>query len=372
MSLLIPVSCSRRTGYVSVSGFAQGGTYTVKFNMEGVSVGKEAIGSSIDSILTLVDTTLSGYNKSSILSRFNAGEYVTLNDLFCDIYSFCYDVFDETGGCVDVGSGPLFDIWGFGFSTDSLPSDDLVKETLENCGIARLPRELVPGMTIAGSELTSGNRATLGIVRGGTLQGGAERSEALPGGKTPDGNRATLGAVTLNFNAVAQGYTCDLVADYLRSIGVKDMLVDIGEIYCEGLNPSGKGWTIAVDRPVDGNQILGADIDGVWISEGKACGIVTSGNYRKFYIRDGHKYAHTIDPRTGYPVEHNLLSATIVTSSGAAADAYATYCMVIGLEEAEAFIESRNDIEGYLIFDTDDGMKEWASSGFTLAETGAR
>ena len=334
--LLISGSCSRRTGYVSVSGFAQGGTYTVKFNMDGVSASREDISASIDSILTLVDTTLSGYNKGSILSRFNAGEEVVLNDLFCDIHSFCYDIHDETGGCVDVGAGPLFDIWGFGFSTDSLPSDDVVKETLATCGIARLPRTLTPGVPVASSELASGNRATL------------------------------------NFNAVAQGYTCDLVASYLRSIGVKDMLVDIGEIYCEGLNPAGKGWTIAVDRPVDGNQVLGADIDGIWTSEGKACGIVTSGNYRKFYVRDGRKYAHTIDPRTGYPVQHSLLSATIIAPSAAAADAYATYCMVIGLDEAKAFIESRSDIEGYLIHATEDGMEEWASSGFTLVSTEGR
>lgn len=336
LSLLLPLSCSRRTGYVSVSGFAQGGTYTVKFNMDGVSVSREAISASIDSILTLVDTTLSGYNKGSILSRFNAGEDVVLNDLFCDIYSFCYDIFDETDGCVDVGAGPLFDIWGFGFSTDSLPSDDLVKETLATCGISRLPRTLTPGILLSGRDIASGNRATL------------------------------------NFNAVAQGYTCDMVADYLHSIGVTDMLVDIGEIYCEGLNPSGNGWTIAVDRPVDGNQVLGADIDGIWNSEGRACGIVTSGNYRKFYVRDGLKYAHTIDPRIGYPVTHNLLSATITASSGAAADAYATYCMVIGLDEAKAFIESRSDIEGYLIYDSEDGMAEWASPGFTLVSAEGR
>ena len=339
--LFISGSCSRRTGYVSVSGFAQGGTYTVKFNMDGVSASREDISASIDSILTLVDTTLSGYNKGSMLSRFNAGEEVVLNDLFCDIYSFCYDIHDETDGCVDVGAGPLFDIWGFGFSTDSLPSDDIVKETLATCGIARLPRTLISGIMLSGRGIVSGQRLT------------------------------SFGP-TLNFNAVAQGYTCDLVASYLRSIGVKDMLVDIGEIYCEGLNPAGKGWTIAVDRPVDGNQVLGADIDGIWTSEGKACGIVTSGNYRKFYMRDGRKYAHTIDPRTGYPVQHSLLSATIIAPTAAAADAYATYCMVIGLDEAKAFIESHSDIEGYLIHDTGEGMKEWASSGFTLVSTEGR
>ena len=128
-------SCSSRGRYVAVTGYAQGGTYSIKFNLAGVTESRENIKEAVDSILILVDTTLSGYNKASMLSRFNAGEEVVPNQLFCDIYSYCYDIYEETRGCVDVASGPLFDIWGFGFSTDSLPSDDLVKETIAACGI---------------------------------------------------------------------------------------------------------------------------------------------------------------------------------------------------------------------------------------------
>ena len=304
------IFCSRANHYVVFSGYAQGGTYAVKANIARVRASQQDISSAIDSILTLVDTTLSGYNKSSILSRRNAGDPVAPNALYSDILEYCTGIFEETGGCVNVAAAPLFDIWGFGFSTDSLPSPELVARTLEKCDIASPTK--------------------------------------------------------LNFNAVAQGYTCDMVAAYLHSIGVKDMLVDIGEIYCEGLNPSRKPWSIGVDRPVDGNETPGADLDGVWSSEGRSCGIVTSGNYRKFYVRDGHKYAHTIDPRTGYPVSHNLLSATIVAPTAAAADAYATYCMVTGLEEARDFILGRDDLEGYLIYDDGGEMKEWRSEGFTL------
>ena len=172
----------------------------------------------------------------------------------------------------------------------------------------------------------------------------------------------------LNFNAIAQGYSCDKVASYLHGMGVKDMLVDIGEIYCEGVNPAGKPWKIGIDRPVDGNNSPGADLDGVWESGGKSCGIVTSGNYRKFYVRDGRKYSHTIDPRTGWPVEHNLLSATIVAPNATDADAYATYCMVIGMEAAREFILSNaGRIEGYLIYSDETGeMQEWASPGFSI------
>jgi len=331
--LLAGQGCNR---YVAVTGYAQGGTYSVKFNASGVRVPRAEIAAAIDSVLTLVDTTLSGYNKASILSRFNAGEAVIPNKLFSDIYTYSREIWEETDGCVDVAAGPLFDVWGFGFSTDSLPSDAKVRETLASCGMARLRPHIAPGEPLDSRALLSDS---------GALDQAPSR---------------------LNFNAIAQGYTCDLVADYLRSIGVKDMLVDIGEIYCAGRNPAGRDWSIGVDRPVDGNDTPGADLDGVWLSAGRSCGIVTSGNYRKFYVRDGRKLAHTIDPRTGYPVDHSLLSATIVAPSAAAADAYATYCMVLGYEDARAFIESRSDLEGYLIRDVDGSMVEWASPGFTL------
>ena len=329
---LLFCACNGPGRYVAVTGYAQGGTYSVKFNTSGVKVPREEIASAIDSILILIDTTLSGYNKSSQLSRFNAGEVIVPNQLFSDIYAFSRDIWEETDGCVDVAAGPLFDIWGFGFSNDSLPSDDRVRSVLESCGMGRLEESIVPGVPFDASALVA------------------------------KGDYPAL----LNFNAVAQGYTCDLVADYLKSLGVKDMLVDIGEIYCTGHNPSGRDWSIGVDRPVDGNETPGEDLDGIWQSGGQSCGIVTSGNYRKFYVRDGRKYAHTVDPCTGYPVEHSLLSATVVAPTAAAADAYATYCMVLGLDGARAFIEARPDLEGYLIYDLDGTMTEWASPGFTL------
>ena len=115
-----------------------------------------------------------------------------------------------------------------------------------------------------------------------------------------------------------------------------------------------------MDNPVDGNDTPGSDIRGIWVSDGRPCGIVTSGNYRKFFIRDGRKYAHTIDPRTGYPVTHDLLSATVVAPTAAEADALATACMVIGPEGAQRLIDSRPDLEGYLIT----GTGTWMSDGF--------
>jgi FAD:protein FMN transferase len=332
----ILLSCSTRSSYKAFGGFAQGGTYTVKVNFADVKISPDEVASSIDSILTLVDTTLSGYNSLSQLSRLNRGERIRPNQLLMDIYAYSHEMYGRTGGALDVSSAPLFDIWGFGFTTDSLPEQARVDEALAACGMDRLAddmhRVLSEDGTLCASDL---------LKAAGT-------------------------APKLNFNAIAQGWTCDMVASYLHSIGVKDMLVDIGEIYCEGLNPAGRPWTLGVDRPVDGNETPGADLDGIWRSDGGAYGVVTSGNYRKFYIRDGHKYAHTIDPRTGFPVSHNLLSATVVAPTAADADAYATYCMVIGLDAAREFIEGDPNLQGYLIYDADGGMKVWSSSDFFI------
>lgn len=315
------LSCTPKDRYMTVTGYAQGGTYTVKLNLNGnegtVKVKPEEIRDSIDTILKKIDNSLSGYNKNSILSRFNEGESITPDSLFTDIFSHAVRIYNETDGVVDVAAGPLFDLWGFGFKSGDFPSDAKVREVMQACGMKRMLAE----------------------------------------------NKGQL-----NYNAIAQGYSCDLVAEYLYSIGVKDMMVDIGEIFCDGLNPSGQPWSLGIDKPADGNNELGAQIQGIFRTPEGPHGIVTSGNYRKFYIKDGKKYSHSIDPRTGYPVTHNLLSATIVADDALTADAYATYCMVVGLEEAKLMIESREDLEGCLIYDQDGTFMTWCSTGFVLEE----
>jgi len=288
--------------YAVFSGFAQGGTWTVKANLKGVSESRETIQKEIESLLIQVDTTFSGYNKRSILSRLNAGETVEKNTMFRDLEAIADKYRQSTEGALDVYSGPLFDIWGFGFKNDSLPAPERVEEAMRRS---------------------------------------AER-------------------LTVNFNAIAQGYTCDLVAKYLVSIGVHDMLVDVGEIFCCGLNQKGKGWTIGIDTPEDGNNTPGASLSGIWTGDGRPCGVVTSGNYRKFYVRDGVKYPHTIDPRTGYPVNHNLLSATVIAPTATDADALATFFMVIGFEEARAYVLAHDELEACLIT----GEAQWRSPGF--------
>ena len=299
---VLSLCCACAPRYETIQGYAQGGVYSVKYNSQGVRASRAEIAKGVDGILIAIDTTLSGYNRNSLLSRRNAGEEVELNDMFRDIEAISEHYREITGGAFDVAAGPLFDIWGFGFTSDSLPSGERIAEAMERC----------------------------------------HRREVL------------------NFNAIAQGYSCDQVANYLRSLGVKDMLVDIGEIYCDGVNPHSVGWTIGIDTPEDGNETPGAKLSGTWHSDGKGHGVVTSGNYRKFYIRDGRKYAHTIDPRTGRPVEHDLLSATVIAPTATEADALATFFMVIGFEEAKAWVEAHDDIEACLI--RAGGI--WQSEGF--------
>ncbi len=226
----------------------------------------EEIRDSVDAILRGIDASVSGYNKNSLLSRFNAGETIVPDRIFMDIYNHAHEIYNETEGVVDVASAPLFDIWGFGFANDAFPSHEEVMRVMEGAGMARLK--------VVMSVEQDGNLDAEDMI----LEG-----EALP---------------KLNYNAIAQGYSCDLVAEYLYSIGVRDMMVDIGEIFCDGHNPSGQSWALGIDRPVDGNNTPGAQIHGIYRAPEGPHGIVTSGNYRKFYVRDGKKYAHTIDPRT--------------------------------------------------------------------------
>lgn len=346
--ILLSAACTQQDRYIAITGYAQGGTYSVKLNLKGengiIGAEPEKVKEGIDSVLEAVNNSVSGYNKGSLLSRFNSGEKVIPDRIFRDLYRESYGYYEETDGSFDVSCAPLFDIWGFGFTSDSLPSPEKIRAVLAGTGMDRLADTLVTdsdGYTSAAMILKPCRKASANAS-------GIPDDAILP---------------ELNFNAIAQGYSCDLVAEYLHSLGVNQMLVDVGgEIYCEGFNPSGQPWGIGLDRPVDGNDTPGEDLQGIFRAGPEPCGVVTSGNYRKFYVRDGKKYAHTIDPKTGCPVTHSLLCATVIAGNATEADALATYCMVIGFEKARDFILSRPDLEGCLVYDEDGQMKTWTST----------
>jgi thiamine biosynthesis lipoprotein len=277
------------------------------------------IRSEIEKILSDVDNSLSIYNDSSVISLINSNISDKTDTLFRETYRQSKEVWEKSSGAFDITVGPLVKSWGFG--PDALQRFDASK--------------LDSLMALVGMEKVAleGDR----IIK-----------------NDPD--------MYIDVNAIAQGYTVDLLVEYLSSRGVRDCLVEVGgEVRTSG-DKGGAGWRVGVDRPVDGNNAPGTDLEAIVRLD--SLSLATSGNYRKFYVENGIKFSHTIDPHTGYPVRHTLLSATIISRTCATADAWATVCMVVGKDSAAAFIEKYDFLEGYLIFSDDEGnMKTWTSAG---------
>ena len=169
----------------------------------------------------------------------------------------------------------------------------------------------------------------------------------------------------LDVNAIAQGYSVDVVSKFLEGKGINNFLVEIGgELRSKGTKKNEVLWKVGVDKPFDNNYIPGQNLQ--IILQLKDCSLATSGNYRKFFEKDGIKYSHSINPKTGYPVMDRLLSATIIAEDCMTADAYATACMIMGIEKSIVFINERNGLEAYLIYssESDDSFNIWQSNNF--------
>lgn len=306
--ILLAAACSGGTHYVQIEGYAQGGTWHAICGLP-AGTGKQRVQQLADSLLLEIDRSLSGYNKGSILSRLNAGESIPLDTHFIANFLKSREIWELSGGAFDPSAAPLFDWWGFGFTGKA---DD-----------------------------EAGKAAAIDSIR--TFTGMDHFSLAEKDGQTflqRDDPRCKL-----NFNAIAQGYTCDCIAAELEGLGCRDYLVEVGrEIVCKGRSSRGGKWIIALEKPVEGATEGQEEIQE--ILELTDCGIVTSGNYRKYYEKDGQKYAHTIDPVTGRPVTHHLLSATVILPDSlfgmpaTTADAYATWMMVVGTDTARAIADS--------------------------------
>lgn len=319
--LFLCSGCSEGT-YYTIGGYTQGGEYKITFDDTGSGwkkISHRKVTSTVEGILKEVERTLSGYDSTSTVSIFNKScESVAANRILSELFEISWGIWEETDRMFDISGAPLFDYWGFGFKDpskmqalrDRSSTPATVDSLLEFCGMQHI------------SLQRDGNGIFL----------------------IKDDPRARV-----NFNAIAQGYTCDLIASAFDSIGIRNYLIDVGmEIICRGVNAKGLKWHIGIDAPIDGNMTAGQFIQDVL--EVSDCGIVTSGNYRKFFIgENGEKYAHSINPVTGYPSRDSLLSATVIAPDAAHADAYATFCMVIGYEKAVDFLESREDLHGYLI-----------------------
>lgn len=301
--LMFLVSCQSKKELTKVSfqGQAQGTYYMLTY----FDHQKRNIQPEIDSILKVFDLSLSSWVPNSILSRVNRNELgVELDQNFIDNFNLSERVAKETDGAFDCTIGPLIEAWGFGFREG-----------------VKLDQEMVDSI-----------RAFVGFdkvkIENGLLVKADPRME-------------------LSFNAVAQGYSVDLLGEFLLALGIENFIIDIGgEVLARGQKPDGEMWHVGIQKPTE-NEYGQIEADIVIDLKDKA--LVTSGSYRKYYEKNGVRYSHMIDPATGYPVTHSLLSVTVMANNCDEADAYATAFMIMGLEKAKEFIEQRDDLEAYFI-----------------------
>lgn len=266
---------------------------------------KEDLHQDIKDALMEVDHSLSPYNKNSIITRINQNKDTLLNAYFTDVFNLAQKIAIETDGAFDITVAPLVNAWGFGFkhtlALDSMKIDSL----LQFVGHHKIRLE--------NERIIKDDPRTI-----------------------------------LDCSAIAKGYGVDVVGKLLKSKGVQNYMVDIGgEVVLSGKNPKMKEWRIGINKPIDDSLSVNQELQ--TILEISNVGMATSGNYRKFYYKDGKKYAHTIDPRLGTPIQHNILSATVIANDCTTADAYATAFMVMGLEKAKAFCESHPELNAYFI-----------------------
>lgn len=301
------------------SGFAQGTTYSIVYDSRKIK--EDELRSQVEKILRDFDMSLSLYKDSSILCRINRNEDVQPDLFFIEAFRQSEEISKMTGGAFDITVGPLVKAWGFGPDSQKNFSEQKRDSLLKLVGMDKV-------------SLVNGR-----IVK-----------------KDP--------AVKLDFNAIAQGYSVDVVCDFLDRLGVKNYLVEIGgEVKGKGTKAGAK-WRVGIDRPVDNNLTPGEDLEAVIRISDEA--LATSGNYRKFYVENGIKYSHTIDPHTGYPAKNTLLSATIIANKCSMADGIATACMVMGKERSIEFIQAHPEFKAYFIYSDEAGnFKTWASPELT-------
>jgi len=295
------ISCNHKQDYYKISGYAQGTTYHITYQ------GEEEFSMQVDSLLRAFDLSLSTYVENSIISRINKNDStVVLDSLFIMFFNKSKEVYEQSGGAFDITVAPLVNAYGFGFSKKSDVDSMLIDSLMQFVGMNKIHLER--------------NRLIKTDFR-----------------------------VMLDGNAIAQGQSVDYVSEFLENKGIKNYLVEIGgEIRARGVNPEGKLWRVGIDKPIEHSDESNRELQAVVQLKNRS--LATSGNYRKFYEENGVKYSHTIDPKTGYPAKQSILSATIVADDCITADAYATTCMVLGLEKSKELLNKLKYLDAYLIY----------------------
>ncbi|HQN99110.1 MAG TPA: FAD:protein FMN transferase [Bacteroidales bacterium] len=305
LALLLLISCTRKPQKTIITGEAQGTYYQVTY----IDGSNRNFSKEIDSLLRTFDHSVSLWDDSSIISRINRNEKgVKLDSIFRVIFTKSMEVAKRTEGAFNPCVGPLVKAWGFHRKQGKLPDSVLIAELLKHIDYRKI---WLQGDSIVKSDTN----------------------------------------IELDFNAIAQGYSADLVASFLRKKGISSYLVDIGgEVVAGDMKPDGSLWRVGIEKPSD-SASSEREIETVVEIANKA--IATSGTYRKYRLENGRRYSHTIDPQTGFPVNHSLLSVSVVANDGITADAYATAFMVMGAEKAWRFIRDNKDLglEAYFILD---------------------
>ena len=307
-TIWILVRRNQQNDYNSITGFVFGTVYNITYQYKG------DLSSEIEAELKRFDFSLSPFNDSSVISRVNRNEELVTDTFFQKCFNRSMEISRETKGAFDITVAPLANAWGFGFKKGAFPDSLMIDSLLQITGYDKV--KLVDGKVIKDDP-----------------------------------------RMMLSCSAVAKGYSVDVVAHFLDSKGIKNYIVDIGgEVVVKGKNSQGGLWRVGINKPIDDSLSRQKDLQ--TILEITNAGLATSGNYRNYYYKDGKKYAHTIDPRTGYPVQHSILSSTVIAKDCMTADALATAFMVMGLEEAEKFCKADPNINAYFIYSGKDGKFE--------------
>lgn len=306
------MSCNpAKDGKITIQGEALGTFYTIHaYHNDTTLAFRNNLQEGIDSLLAEFNAIASVYDFNSEISKVNQNNDIEVSDLFIDVFQKSIEMNELSMGAFDITVGALVNAWGFGF-TDSLHvSNEVIDSLLQLTGMKKI--------RIEGRKVIKDDPRIL-----------------------------------LDMNGIAKGYAVDIVADYIESLGISSYIVEIGgEIRAGNLKPNEEKWIIAIEKPSKDSLSPQQEEQRIGLNN---CAIATSGTYRKYYERNGERYSHTIDPSTGYPVHHSMLSATIIASDCMTADALATGSMALGIEKAMQMCESTDGIEGYFILGNSDG-----------------
>lgn len=291
--------------YTTLEGTVFHTIYHIKYNSP------RNLNQELQRLFAEFDGSLSMFNDTSIITRMNRCDTTVRANRYVEtVLRKGFEVSERTDGAFDMTVAPLVNLWGFGFKHSDTVTPAAVDSILQFVGYTSVQL-------------------------------------------TPDGRLLKQDPRTiLDASSIAKGYMCDVVGEYLTSLGITDYMVEIGgEITLSGHNPKGQDWTVAINTPQDEDPALGQQAaSGIQdIMHLTGCGIATSGNYRNFYEKDGKRFAHTIDPHTGHPIQQDILSSTVIASDCMTADAYATAFMVLGSERSLQVLECDTTLMAYFI-----------------------